>query len=151
MAGWPGSSGSDVARRLARLALAMLAAFAVFIGGGEAQSPAPAPAPAPKADGPVQGYHGGYDPTDKSKAPAAPDGKKADTGNADEGRRGKSVSGAITAIHGRKLTLDGGMVLVVPPTLKLDQNMLSVGARITAHYEDQGGSHVVTTIRREPS
>lgn len=85
-----------MARRLARLALAMLAAFAVFIGGGEAQSPAPAP-------------------------------------------------------HGRKLTLDGGMVLVVPPTLKLDQNTLSVGARITAHYEDQGGSHVVTTIRREPS
>jgi hypothetical protein len=30
-------------------------------------------------------------------------------------------------------------------------NILRVGARITARYEDQGGSHVVTTIRREPS
>ncbi|HEY7437118.1 MAG TPA: hypothetical protein VIE41_18400 [Methylomirabilota bacterium] len=135
--------------RPARLALATLAAFTVFIGWGEAQSPTPGPAP--KADGPVQGYHGGYDPTDKSKAPAAPDGKTMDRGNADEGRRGKSVSGAITAIDGRKLTLDSGMVLVVPPTVKLDQNMLTVGVRIMARYEDQGGSHVVITIRREPS
>lgn len=138
-----------MARRLARLALGLLAAFAVFIGWGEAQSPRPAPAP--KADGPVQGYHGGYDPVDKSKAPAEPDGEKMDRGNADEGRRARAVSGAITAVDGRKVTLDGGMVLVVPPTVKLDEGTLTVGARVTAHYEDQGGAHVVTTIRREPS
>lgn len=135
--------------RVARLALAAFAAHAVFIGWGEAQSPRPTPAP--KADGPVQGYQGGYDPTDKSKAPAAPDGKKTDTGNADEGRRGKSVSGAITAIDGRKLTLDSGLVLVVPPTMSVDETILRVGTRIAARYEDQGGAHVVTTIRREPS
>ena len=135
--------------RIARLALAALVAHAVFVGWGEAQSPRPAPAP--KADGPVQGYQGGYDPTDKSKAPAAPDGKKTDTGNADEGGRGKSVSGAITAVDGRKLTLDSGLVLVVPPTVSVDETILRVGTRIAARYEDQGGSHVVTTIRREPS
>jgi hypothetical protein len=138
-----------VAHRVARLAVVAFVAPAVFIGGGEAQSPRPTPAP--KADGPVQGYQGGYDPIDKSKAPAAPEGKKADTGNADEGRRGKSVSGAITAIDGRKLTLDSGLVLVVPLTLNVDQNILRVGTRIAARYEDQGGSHVATAIRREPS
>ena len=138
-----------MAHRVARLAVAAFVAHAVFIGGGEAQSPRPTPAP--KADGPVQGYQGGYDPIDKSKAPAAPEGKKADTGNADEGRRGKSVSGAITAIDGRKLTLDSGLVLVVPLTLNVDQNILRVGTRIAARYEDQGGSHVATAIRREPS
>jgi len=135
--------------RLARLAVATFVAYAIFIGWGEAQSPRPTPAP--KADGPVQGYQGGYDPIDKSKAPAAPDGKKTDAGNADEGRRAKSVSGAIAAVDGRKLTLDNGLVLMVPPTLTVDQAVLRVGTRITARYEDQGGSHVVTMIRREPS
>lgn len=135
--------------RITRPALAAFVAHAVLIGWGEAQSPRPIPAP--KTDGPVQGYQGGYDPIDKSKAPAAPEGKKADTGNADEGGRGKSVSGAITAVDGRKVTLDSGLVLVVPPTLSVDQNILRVGTRIAARYEDQGGAHVVTTIRREPS
>ena len=138
-----------MAHRVARLAVAAFVAHAVFIGWGEAQSPRPTPAP--KADGPVQGYQGGYDPIDKSKAPAAPEGKNADTGNADEGRHGKSVSGAITAIDGRKLTLDSGLVLVVPLTLNVDQNILRVGTRIAARYEDHGGSHVATAIRREPS
>jgi hypothetical protein len=136
-----------VARRLASLAVAALVALMAFIGWGEAQTSKPAP----KADGPVQGYQGGYDPIDKSKAPAAPAGKTADTGNADEGRRGNAVSGAITAIDGRKLTLDNGLVLVMPPTMNVDRSILQVGARITARYEDQGGAHVVTTIRREPS
>lgn len=131
--------------RLARSAAAALVGYAVFIGWGEAQSPPP------KVDGPVQGYQGGYDPIDKSKAPAAPEGQKADTGNADEGRRGTSVSGAIAAIDGRRLTLESGLVLVMPPTLSVDRNILIVGTRISAHYEDQGGSHVVTTIRRDPS
>ena len=138
-----------MAHRVARLAVAAFVAHAVFIGGGEAQSPRPAPAP--KADGPVQGYQGGYDPIDKSKAPAAPEGGKADTGNADEGRRGHAVAGAITAVDGRRLTLESGLVLVLPPTLEVDQDILRVGARITARYEYQGGSHVVTMIRREPS
>jgi hypothetical protein len=129
--------------RLARLAVAVLVGYAVFIGRGEAQSP--------KTDGPVQGYQGGYDPTDKSRAPAAPDGKKTDAGNADEGRRGTSVSGAIAAVDGRKLTLDNGLVLMVPPTVTVDHTVLRVGTRITARYEDQGGAHVVTMIRREPS
>jgi hypothetical protein len=131
--------------RLARLAVVSVVASAVSIGWGEAQGPGP------EAAGPVQGYQGGYDPIDKSKAPAAPEGKEADTGNADEGRRGKSVSGAITAIDGRKLTLDSRLVLVVPPTLSVDQSILRVGTRIAARYEDQGGALVVTTIRREPS
>ena len=138
-----------MAHRIARLALAAFVAHAVLIGWGEAQSPRPTPAP--KADGPVQGYQGGYDPIDKSKAPAAPEGTKADTGNADEGRRGKNVTGAITAVDGRKVTLDSGLVLVVPPTLSVDQNILRVGTRIAARDEDQGGFHVGTTIRREPS
>ena len=140
-----------MAHRLAHLAVAALVAYAVFIGSGEAQSPRPTPAPAPKSDGPVQGYQGGYDPIDKSKAPAAPEGGKADTGNADEGRRGHAVAGAITAVEGRRLTLESGLVLVLPPTLEVDQSILRVGARITARYEDHGGSHVVTMIRREPS
>jgi hypothetical protein len=136
-------------RRLGRLGAALLVALAVLIGSGEAQSPKPEPAP--KADGPVQGYQGGYDPRDKSEAPAAPGGKSADTANPDEGRRGQAVSGAITAVDGRKLTLDSGLVLVLPPTLNVDRDLLRVGARITAHYEDRGGAHVVTRIGREPS
>jgi hypothetical protein len=138
-----------MAHRFARLAVAAGVASVTLVGAAAAQSPRPTPAP--KADGPVQGYQGGYDPIDKSKAPAAPDGKKADTGNADEGRRGTSVSGAIKIIDGRTLTLDNGVVLVVPPTLSVDEGVLRVGTRITARYEDQGGTHVVTTIRREPS
>jgi hypothetical protein len=60
------------------------------------------------------------------------------------------VSGAIAAIDGRTLTLDNGVVLVMPPTLKVEPDVLRVGARITARYEDQGGTRVVTTIRRQP-
>lgn len=134
--------------RVGRLGVGLLVWYAAFIGWGEADSPQPGSAP--KSDGPVQGYHGGYDPTDKSKAPAAPAGKQSDTGNPDEGRRGGAVSGAITAIDGRKLTLDNGVVLVMPPTLKVEPDVLKVGARITAGYEDQGGTRVVTTIRRQP-
>ena len=135
--------------RSARLAVTAVVAAMMMIGGAEAQSPKPTPAP--KTDGPVQGYQGGYDPIDKSKAPAAPDGKNTDAGNADEGQRGTSVSGAIKTIDGRTLTLDNGVVLVVPPTLQVDRTVLQVGARISARYEDKGGTHVVTAIRREPS
>ena len=134
--------------RLGRLAVGLLVGYAVFIGWGEAETPGPGPTP--KADGPVQGYQGGYDPTDKSKAPAAPNGKQADTANADEGRRGNAVSGAIAAIDDRKLTLDNGLVLVLPPTLSVDPDVLRVGARVTARYENQGGARVVTMIRRQP-
>ena len=85
-----------MARRLTRLAVTTLVAYAVFTAGARPRAPGP-PTPAPKADGPVQGYQGGYDPIDKSKAPAAPEGGKADTGNADEGRRGHAVAGSTTA------------------------------------------------------
>ena len=50
--------------RLGRLAVGLLVGYAVFIGWGEAESPTPAPSP--QADGPVQGYHSGYDPTDEA-------------------------------------------------------------------------------------
>lgn len=36
------------------------------------------------------------------------------------------------AVDGRKLTLDNGLVLMVPPTLTVDQTVLRVGTRITA-------------------
>lgn len=124
---------------IARLAAASLVALSVFAGWGEAQSPNPR--------GPVQGYQGGYDPIDKSQAPAAPDGKKTDAANPDEGRPTRDVSGLIKGIDGRRLILDSGMVLVLPPTLPVGQDVLTVGARINATYEDREGSHVVTAIR----
>jgi hypothetical protein len=128
--------------------LGAVVAFPVFIGWGEAQSPKPAPAP---SEGPVQGYHGGYDPADKSKAPAAPDGNKTDAGNPDEGRHERTASGTITARAGRTLTLDNGLVLEVPPTLTVDRSALTVGTRITARYTHQGRALVVTSIERVPS
>lgn len=106
-------------------------------------------APSPKQDGPVQGYQGGYDPTDKSKAPAAPEGGKVDAGNADEGRSSKEVSGTVAQIDGRKVMLESGLVLVVPPTLEVDERLLRAGARIKALYERQAGTNVVTGIGRE--
>jgi hypothetical protein len=106
-------------------------------------------APPPKQDGPVQGYQGGYDPTDKSRAPAAPQGGKMDAGNADEGRSRKHVSGTVAQIDGRKVMLESGLVLVVPPTLEIDERLLRAGARIKALYELQGGVNVVTGIGRE--
>lgn len=105
--------------------------------------------PSPKQDGPVQGYQGGYDPTDKSKAPAAPEGGKVDAGNADEGRSSKQVSGTVAQIDGRKVMLESGLVLVIPPTLEVDDRLLRAGARIKALYEQQAGANVVTGIGRE--
>jgi len=133
-----------VAPLVGRGALALLIAFSVLVGWGEAQTPKPAPNP----PGPVQGYQGGYDPTDKSRAPAARDGKKTDAANPDEGRPSRDVSGLITGIDGRRLVLDSGMVLVLLPTMPVDRDVLTVGARITATYEDRDGSYVVTAIRR---
>ena len=129
-----------------RLAAGALVALPVFIGWAEAQSPKPTE---PSSKGPVQGYHGGYDPIDKSKAPAAPEGGKADRGNADEGRGGRTVSGVITAIEGRTLRLDNGLVLAVPPTLPVEQGVLAVGTRIFARYERLGDALVVTAISRQ--
>jgi hypothetical protein len=100
-----------------------------------------------KQDGPVQGYQGGYDPIDKSKAPAAPGGKQTDAANADEGRDGYQAFGTVAQIDGRHLTLDSGLVLVVPPTL--DLGLLTTGTRIKALYERQEGANVVTGIMRE--
>jgi hypothetical protein len=105
--------------------------------------------PPPKQDGPVQGYQGGYDPIDKSRAPAAPQGGKMDAGNADEGRSGKHVSGTVARIDGRKVMLESGLVLVVPPSLEVDERLLRAGARIKALYEQQAGVNVVTGIGRE--
>jgi hypothetical protein len=102
-----------------------------------------------KPDGPVQGYQGGYDPIDKSKAPAASGGRKSDAGNADEGRRGRQASGTVAQIDGRKVTLDSGLVLVVPPTLAFDEQVLGRGTRVKASYEQQAGANVVTSIARE--
>ena len=39
----------------------------------------------PNPAGPVQGYHGGYDPADKSKAPAIKSVAPHDVANPDEG------------------------------------------------------------------
>ena len=113
------------------------------------QSAGQSPPLTDKQDGPVQGYQGGYDPADKSKAPAEPGGGKADAGNADEGRRGNRASGTVAQIDGRKVTLDSGLVLVVPPTLEVDERLLRAGARITALYEQHAGANVVTDIGRE--
>ena len=132
---------------LGRLAAGALVALPVFIGWAEAHSPKPTETPSSK--GPVQGYHGGYDPIDKSKAPAAAEGGKADRGNADEGRGGRTVSGVITAIEGRTLRLDNGLILAVPPTLQVEQDVLAVGTRIFARYERLGDALVVTAISRQ--
>lgn len=129
-------------RRLGTLTIATVVAFPVWIGWGQAQSPTPPPR------GPVQGYPGGYDSSDKSKAPAAPAGKEADTGNPDEGRTIRDVSGAVAAVDGRRLTLQDGMVLVIPATLTVEPEVLRVGTRVRARYQNQGGAHVVTAIER---
>ena len=123
-------------------AFAALLAFA-------SESTGQTPSPTGKQDGPVQGYQGGYDTIDKSKAPAAPGGKKADAENADEGRRGTQAAGTVAQIDGRKVTLDSGLVLVVPPTLELDERLFGRGTRIKASYERQEGGNVVTGIERE--
>jgi hypothetical protein len=122
------------------LAFAAILAFPV-------ESVGQTPAPTAKQGGPVQGYQGGYDPIDKSKAPSAPGGKTADAGNPDEGRPGTEVFGTVTQIDGRELTLDNGFVLVVPSTL--DLGSFRTGTRIKAQYELQEGANVATGIVRE--
>jgi hypothetical protein len=107
------------------------------------------PTSAGKQDGPVQGYQGGYDPIDKSKAPAASGGRRSDAENADEGRGTRQASGTVAQIDGRKVTLDSGLVLVVPPTLEFDEQVLGRGIRVHASYEHQAGANVVTGIARE--
>lgn len=129
-------------RRLGAFTIAAVVAFPVWIGGGQAQSPTPPPR------GPVQGYQGGYDPRDKSEAPAAPGGKQADTGNPDEGRVIRDVADAVVAVDGRRLTLQGGLVLVIPATLTVEPEVLRVGTRVRARYQDQGGALIVTAIER---
>ena len=62
-----------------RLMLLFTFAIVACAGQGTAQ------APTTEQKGPVQGYQGGYDPVDKSKAPAAPDGKKDGCGESVRG------------------------------------------------------------------
>lgn len=126
-----------------RLPVFALAAVLALAGESAGQTPTG------KQDGPVQGYQGGYDPVDKSKAPAASGGKNTDSGNADEGRRGNQAMGTVAQIDGRKITLDSGLILVVPPTLKIDEQLLGRGTRIKARYERQQGANVVTAIERQ--
>jgi hypothetical protein len=125
--------------------LTLLCTFAIVACAGQGT----AQAPTTEQKGPVQGYQGGYDPVDKSKAPAAPDGNKMDAANPSEGRHVQPATGQVTHIDGPNLTLDNGLVLVVPPTLQVDQSLLSAGTRIKARFERKGGANVITEITRD--
>jgi hypothetical protein len=126
--------------------LTNLAVLSVFLGLA-----APLPADESKQSGPVQGYQGGYDPSDKSKAPAVSGPHRTmDTGNADEGGLNKEVVGRIQSIEGSRLTLDSGLVLIVPQTVLVAPGDLSPGKQVTARYQERDGINFVVAIALEP-
>ena len=123
------------------------AAVACVVGSAPAQPSNPSPSPNPP--GPVQGYQGGYDPTDKSQAPAVKSEAPTDTANPDEGGAIKEVTGRVARVDNAAmtLTLESGHVFALPPTVELDRAGLKPGTPVRVSFQRREGVDLVTAVR----
>ena len=123
------------------------AALACVVGSAPAQPSNPPTIPNP--GGPVQGYQGGYDPTDKSQAPAVRSKSPTDTANPDEGGVTKEVTGRVARVDNAAmtLTLDDGRVFTLAPTVKVDQAELKPGTPVRVSVQRRGNADHVTGVR----
>jgi Cu/Ag efflux protein CusF len=51
---------------------------------------------------------------------------------------------------GKMVTLDDGTQLMIPPTVKVEKQMLKPGANVKASYEEKDGQKVVTSLMVMP-
>ncbi len=128
-------------------------ALTCVAGPATAQVSRPAAAPNPdagqKPTGPVQGYQGGYDPTDKSKAPAIKGPAPDDAANADEGGATREVTGRVARVDNAAMTLilDDGRVFTLPPTVPVDQAELKPGTLVRVRVQRHGNADHVTGVQ----
>ena len=110
---------------------------------------APNPADGQKPTGPVQGYQGGYDPTDKSKAPAIKGTAPDDAANADEGGATREVTGRVARVDNAAmtLTLDDGQAFTLSPTVEVNYADLKPGTAIRVSVQRRGNADHVTGVR----
>ena len=99
--------------------------------------------------GPVQGYQGGYDPADKSKAPAIKSAAPDDTANPDEGGGTRQVTGRVARVDNAAmtLTLEDGRVFVLPPTVQVDRDALRAGTAVRISIQRRDRANVVTAVQ----
>src|SRR4029453_2114934 len=70
--------------------------------------------------------------------------------NKDETMGGQTIDGRIRTVADKRITLDDGTVVVVPPeTLK--QSELKVGARVKGKYETRNGGKVAPSLGVNPA
>ncbi len=64
----------------------------------------------------------------------------------------KQVQGKIKSVDssGRRITLDDGTRLTIPPTLGAERGSLAEGQQVVASYEEKGGQNVVTSLEVQP-
>ena len=120
------------------------AAPACVVGSAPAQ-PSNPPA-TPNSTGPVQGYHGGYDPTDKSQAPAVRSTAPTDAANPDEGGTKEEMAGRVARVDNAAMTLilESGHVFALPPTV--DRAGLRPGTPVRITYQRREGVDLVTAV-----
>jgi len=138
---------SGNARRAQIACIVAGAALACVVGSAPAQPSNPPPTPNPT--GPVQGYQGGYDPTDKSRAPAVRSKAPTDTANPDEGGVIKEMTGRVARVDNAAmtLTLQSGHVFALPPTVKVDRAGLRPGTPVRVSFQRHEGVDLVTAVR----
>ncbi|HEV8531078.1 MAG TPA: DUF1344 domain-containing protein [Methylomirabilota bacterium] len=63
------------------------------------------------------------------------------------------VQGKVKAVDqsGRWLTLEDGLQLMIPASVKVDRQALQPGADVKVSYETQGNQHIVTAIEVRPA
>ncbi len=122
---------------------------ALLCAAGSASAEEGKPPADPKSSGPVQGYPGGYDPTDKSKAPAVKDGAPNDGANTDEAGDTRQVTGRVARVDSAAmtLTLEDGRVFTFPPTLKVDGQVLKPGTPVRIMVQRRDRSELITAVQ----
>lgn len=132
----------------ARVACIVTGAALFFVVGAAPAQPRNPPTDS-NPPGPVQGYQGGYDPTDKSKAPAVKSGAPSDTANPDEGGTTGEVTGRVVRVDNAAMTLilEGGRVFTLPPTMEFDREGLRPGTPVRVSFQRRQGVDLVTAVR----
>ena len=123
--------------------------LALLCAAGSASAQEGKPPADPKSTGPVQGYPGGYDPTDKSKAPTVKGGAPNDATNTDERGDTRQVTGRVARVDNAAmtLTLEDGRVFTFPPTLKVDREVLKPGTPVRILVQRRDRAELVTAVQ----
>ena len=123
--------------------------LALLCAAGSASAEEGKPPADPKSTGPVQGYPGGYDPTDKSKAPTVKSGAPNDGANADEGGSTRQVTGRVARVDkaAMTLTLEDGRVFTFPPTLNVDGEVLKPGTPVRIMVQRRDRAELVVAVQ----